>query len=67
MLRYDPATMPVYEYRCRDCGHEFGDYRVNWKMEAHLYCRRTEEEIRELANRNANPLEFNRIDDPTAS
>ena len=23
MLRYDPATMPVYEYRCRDCGHEF--------------------------------------------
>ena len=22
-LRYDPATMPVYEYRCRDCGHEF--------------------------------------------
>ena len=27
----------------------------------------TEEEIRELANRNANPLEFNRIDDPTAS
>ena len=23
VLRYDPATMPVYEYRCRDCGHEF--------------------------------------------
>lgn len=31
-----------------DCGHEFGDYRVNWKMEALLYCRRTEEEIREV-------------------
>ena len=23
VLRYDPATMPVCEYRCRDCGHEF--------------------------------------------
>jgi acetone carboxylase gamma subunit len=31
-----------------DCGHEFGDYRVNWKMNALLYCRRTEEEIREV-------------------
>jgi len=31
-----------------DCGHEFGDYRVNWKMNALLYCRRSEEEIREV-------------------
>ena len=31
-----------------DCGHEFGDYRVNWKMNAQLYCRRTEHEIREV-------------------
>ncbi|MBS1843133.1 MAG: acetone carboxylase subunit gamma [Actinobacteria bacterium] len=31
-----------------DCGHELGDYRVNWKMEALLYCRRTEEEIKEV-------------------
>ena len=31
-----------------DCGHEFGDYRVNWKMEALLYCRRTREEIKEV-------------------
>ena len=31
-----------------DCGHEFGDYRVNWKMNALLYCRRTDEEIREV-------------------
>lgn len=21
--RYHPVTMPVYEYRCRACGHEF--------------------------------------------
>jgi len=31
-----------------DCGQEFGDYRVNWKMSALLYCRRTAEEIREV-------------------
>jgi acetone carboxylase gamma subunit len=31
-----------------DCSHEFGDYRVNWKMNALLYCRRTEHEIREV-------------------
>lgn len=31
-----------------DCGFEFGDYRVNWKTEALLFCRRTAEEIREV-------------------
>jgi acetone carboxylase gamma subunit len=31
-----------------DCGAELGDYRVNWKMNALLYCRRTEEQIREV-------------------
>ena len=29
-----------------DCAHEFGDYRVNWKMNALVYCRRTAQEIR---------------------
>ena len=31
-----------------DCGHELGDYRINWKMNALLYCRRTQEEIGEV-------------------
>ena len=31
-----------------DCGREFGDYRVNWKLSALLYCRRTDDEIREV-------------------
>lgn len=31
-----------------DCGEELGDYRVNWKMNALLYCRRTEAQIREV-------------------
>lgn len=31
-----------------DCGHEFGDYRVNWKLNARIYVRRTAEEIGEI-------------------
>ena len=31
-----------------DCGHEFGDYRVNWKLNARIYVRRTAEEIGEV-------------------
>lgn len=31
-----------------DCGHEFGDYRVNWKLEARVRVRRTLEEIGEV-------------------
>jgi acetone carboxylase gamma subunit len=30
------------------CGHEFGDYRQNWKLKALIYVRHTEEEIDEL-------------------
>lgn len=30
------------------CGHEFGDYRVNWKLKALTYVRDTEEELKEL-------------------
>ena len=30
------------------CGHEFGDYRVNWKLRALTHVRDTEEELKEL-------------------
>lgn len=31
-----------------DCGYEFGDYRVNWKMNSLVYRRRTTDEINEV-------------------
>ena len=31
-----------------DCGHEFCDYRQNWKMEALIYARDTEEKLDEI-------------------
>ncbi len=31
-----------------DCGQEFGDYRINWKLACRIYVRRTEEEIAEV-------------------
>lgn len=31
-----------------ECGHEFGDYRVNWKFEALIYVRDTEEKLGEV-------------------
>jgi acetone carboxylase, gamma subunit len=31
-----------------DCGHEFCDYRENWKMEAVVYARRTQEDLAEI-------------------
>lgn len=30
------------------CGHELGDYRVNWKLHALLYVRETEEALEEI-------------------
>ena len=33
--------------KCR-CGHEFGDYRVNWKLYASIYVRDTEETLGEI-------------------
>ncbi len=33
--------------KCR-CGHEFGDYRVNWKLESLICVRDTEEKLREI-------------------
>ena len=31
-----------------DCGHEFGDYRVNWKLNALVYVRDTDEKLEEI-------------------
>jgi acetone carboxylase gamma subunit len=33
--------------KCR-CGHEYGDYRVNWKLEALIYVRDSEEKLSEV-------------------
>jgi acetone carboxylase, gamma subunit len=31
-----------------DCGQEFGDYRVNWKLSCRVYVRKTKEEMAEV-------------------
>ncbi len=31
-----------------DCGHELGDYRVNWKLNCRVYVRKTTEEMAEV-------------------
>lgn len=31
-----------------DCGHELGDYRINWKLSCRVYARKTDEEIAEV-------------------
>ncbi len=31
-----------------DCGHEFGDYRINWKLNALIYVRDTDEKLDEV-------------------
>jgi acetone carboxylase, gamma subunit len=36
-----------YRIKC-DCGHEFCDYRENWKLEALVNVRETVEELREI-------------------
>jgi acetone carboxylase gamma subunit len=33
--------------KCR-CGHEYGDYRVNWKLYASVYVRETAEQLQEV-------------------
>ena len=30
------------------CGHEFGDFRINWKVFAKVRVRRSDEELREI-------------------
>jgi acetone carboxylase gamma subunit len=37
----------TYVVKC-DCGHEFGDYRQNWKLEALINVRDTVAELREI-------------------
>lgn len=36
-----------YIVKCR-CGHEFGDFRVNWKLHSHIYVRDTQEALDEV-------------------
>ncbi len=31
-----------------ECGHEFGDYRVNWKIEANIFVRDSEDGLNEV-------------------
>ena len=31
-----------------DCGYDFGDYRINWKLSADIYVRDTEEKFEEI-------------------
>jgi acetone carboxylase gamma subunit len=40
--------------KCR-CGHEFGDYRVNWKLGASISVRDTEEKLREVYRGSEQP------------
>ncbi|MGI5912745.1 MAG: acetone carboxylase subunit gamma [Syntrophomonadaceae bacterium] len=37
------------------CGHEFGDYRQNWKMNALVYARDTEEKLNEIYRGDRRP------------
>jgi acetone carboxylase gamma subunit len=42
-----PIPSTQYMIKC-DCGHEFCDYRENWKLEALIHVRETEEDLREI-------------------
>ena len=41
------AASGAYVVKC-DCGHEFCDYRENWKLDALVYVRDSEESMREI-------------------
>jgi acetone carboxylase gamma subunit len=41
------SESPSYVVKC-ECGHEFGGYRENWKLEALINVRETAEELREI-------------------
>jgi acetone carboxylase gamma subunit len=45
IVRRDDGTGRIV--KC-DCGHEFGDYRVNWKLGCRVRVRRTREEFEEV-------------------
>ncbi len=38
-----------------DCGHEFGDYRTNWKLQAMIAVRKTTPELEEVYNAGIMP------------
>lgn len=38
-----------------DCGQDFGDYRINWKLSALVYARITDEEIHEVFTTGLGP------------
>ena len=40
--------------KCR-CGHEFGDYRVNWKIEALIHVRENEKDLQEIYRGSEQP------------
>jgi acetone carboxylase gamma subunit len=42
-----PAGANSYVVKC-DCGYQFCDYRENWKLEALVHVRETEESLREI-------------------
>ena len=56
----DRILLPIGEHLCIvetedgervvkcDCGHDFGDYRINWKLSANIYVRDTEEKLEEI-------------------
>ena len=55
----EPILLPLAEHLCIvnksgeqiikcDCGHEFGDYRKNWKHGARVHLRDTKDSLREL-------------------
>lgn len=55
----EPILLPLAEHlyivqkgperivKC-ECGHEFGDYEENWKLQARIHVRNTQESLREL-------------------
>ena len=53
LLPYSPYLFIVQKeddsrvMKCR-CGFEFGDYRVNWKMQALIYLRDSDEKLQEI-------------------
>jgi acetone carboxylase gamma subunit len=40
--------------KCR-CGHDFGDYRVNWKLSASIYVRESEDAFEEIYHGREKP------------
>lgn len=55
----DPILLPISDHlficqsgpervtKC-ECGHSFGDYRKNWKLEAHIHVRNSEAALAEI-------------------